>query len=274
MCLVDWKPIFYKKLNIILSTITQYYNYTIKMIRVGRTIYDKDKRKDPSFNEFEKVIVLLKSSSKYWPLSPYYLKDEQGRIHENIHQFSKFYTDVPLSVQKVSRWDRTIIWSYPAETHLNFVTKEPNQLYLDWRHKGQNAPQAIRYPVTFDHRHKCVCAFTDDDIKNGDYTKPLDYVSSRKEIYVKEYERLVKEEPTFKELVAKLKAGKNLLIIEVDGPHQESLDYYKQKYNVDDNFIQDHTMLANKHNLNIMLNDTTHPYGHGYCLANALLDAL
>lgn len=69
-----------------------------------------------------------------------------------------------------------------------------------------------------------------------------------------------------------LKDGKNLLIVEVDGPHGESLDYYKKKYKVDDNFIEDDTILATKENLKIMLNDTKHAFGHGYCLAVALLN--
>ena len=38
------------------------------------------------------------------------------------------------------------------------------------------------------------------------------------------------------------------------------------------NFIKYKTMLATKENLDIMLNDTKYPFGHGYCLAAALLD--
>lgn len=243
------------------------------MIRVGRSIYHMGKRIDPSIEHFEQIIVLLKSTSIYWPLSPYYLKDEYGRIHENIWQFSKFYKSIPKSVQKKSRWDNTVIWDHPAEIHLDSTTNKPNLRYIQWREKGQNAPTAIRYPVTFHHRHNCVCAYTDKDVKSNKYANPLDYIESRKQIYCTEYKRLVKKEELFNELVRKLKKGKNLLIIEVDGPHQESLEYYKNKYQVDDNFIVDNTMLATKHNLNIMLNDPKHPYGHGYCLAEALLDA-
>lgn len=76
---------------------------------------------------------------------------------------------------------------------------------------------------------------------------------------------------SLKKLKKWLQEGKNLLIIEVDGPHQESLDYYKEKYNVDDDFIVNSTMLATKENLEIMLNDTKHPFGHMYCLAACLL---
>jgi hypothetical protein len=105
-----------------------------------------------------------------------------------------------------------------------------------------------------------------------DEDNKLDYVESRKKIYVKEYCRLVKKHPKFKELKKRLEKGENLLITEVDGPHQESLDYYKEKYGVDDNFIQDDTIIVSENNINIMLNDPKHPFGHGYCLAMALLE--
>jgi hypothetical protein len=51
----------------------------------------------------------------------------------------------------------------------------------------------------------------------------------------------------------------------------ESLDYYVKKYGVAQDFIVGNTMLATRENLQIMLNDPLHPYGHGYCLANSLL---
>lgn len=41
-----------------------------------------------------------------------------------------------------------------------------------------------------------------------------------------------------------------------------------------DDFIEGSTMLANDHNLNIMLNDTKHNFGHGYCLAWTLINDL
>ena len=40
-----------------------------------------------------------------------------------------------------------------------------------------------------------------------------------------------------------------------DGPHQELLEYYKNKYNVNNNFIVIHTILVNKDNMEILLND-------------------
>ena len=60
--------------------------------------------------------------------------------------------------------------------------------------------------------------------------------------------------------------------MEVDGPHQESLSYYKTMYGVPDDFIIGNTMLCTQSNLDLMLNDPKHNFGHGYCLAWSLLE--
>lgn len=78
--------------------------------------------------------------------------------------------------------------------------------------------------------------------------------------------------PTFIKLQKMLAKGINLLIIEIDGPHQESLNYYKEQYHVNDYFIQQDTMLINQDHLDIVLNDVKHAFGHGYCLAACLLN--
>lgn len=68
-----------------------------------------------------------------------------------------------------------------------------------------------------------------------------------------------------------LNQGINLLIIDVDGPHQESIPYYIKNYNVNEDFIEKDSVQVNKENMKILLNDGKHPFGHGYCLAMALL---
>jgi len=195
------------------------------------------------------------------------LKDENGYLMENIWQFSKIYRDVPESTQRYSRYDPTVIWSHPAEVHVD-AEDNPNELYWKWREKGMKAPHPIRYPVGIKHRHTCIGTL----IKTKDGWKKLDYVEGRRQIYLPTFLNLVRKQPQYKQLVKMLQEGKNLLIIEVDGPHQESLDYYREKYGVDADFIQDSTMLATFPNLNIMLNDVKHSFGHGYCLAWALLE--
>lgn len=236
------------------------------MIRVGRRTYNNGRPIDPQFSSFTSIIVMMKSHSKYGELGPYLLKNERGQIIENVYQFSKVYKIVPYSKQRYSRYDNTVIWEHPSEIHIN-NNNELTKEYYDWRNKGMDNIHPVRYPVGFKNRHSCLFSISNDNMNNR-----LNYIQARKEIYLKEYSKAVVKQPLFHELKQRLNKGENLLIIEVDGPHQESLDYYKDKYNVNDNFIENDTILINKNNMEILLNDPKHPFGHGYCLAMTLLD--
>uniref|UniRef100_A0A6C0EK58 Uncharacterized protein n=1 Tax=viral metagenome TaxID=1070528 RepID=A0A6C0EK58_9ZZZZ len=233
------------------------------MIRVGRRKYGCG---DPSYPNFKQIICMTKSTA-YGELSPYCLKNEKGQILENVWQFSKLYDHVPYSRQTYSRYDSRVIWEHKAERHVN-DTGSPTQDYWRWRERGMNASDPIRYPVGFRHRTHVRTAL--HKIGENEYLE-LDYIDARKEIYLPLYLNAVKKEAKFARLKRMLKEGQNLLIIEVDGPHQESMFYYQQKYGVNDDFIVNDTMLASEENLHIMLNDDKHPFGHGYCLAWALL---
>ena len=237
-------------------------------IRIGRCIYSKGgQRTNPSYPGFTNIVVLSKST-EYGSLSPFLLKDEKGRLLENVYQFQKVYEKVPATTQRYSRWDPTVIWSNPAETHAIFSNGIWNLLpaYFEWRQRGMNNPYPIRYPVGYYHRHKCLFA-----LKEGSLTQ-LDYIQSRIEIYMPLYMNSVKKEPQFAELKQRLQSGENLLIIDVDGPHQESLSYYQEKCGVSTDFIDQNSIVCTKENMAIMLNDPKHPFRHGYCLGVALLN--
>ncbi len=242
-----------------------FYLFLNKMIRVGRIKSASDKLIYPGFVP----IVVMMKSSPYYSLSPYSLEINGSNL-ENIWQFSKVYEKIPASKQTYSRYDKTVVWEHPEETHVLFCKDESIELtdeYYAWRKKGFQNKYAVRYPVGFKHRNYCL-----GSLKDVNDEQLLDYIDSRKQIYVPNYIQAVQNKPQFLQLKDMLKLDKNLLITEVDGPHEESLDYYKKKYNVKDNFIEDNTILATKKNLEIMLNDSKHPFGHGYCLALALLD--
>lgn len=243
-------------------------------VRVGRCIYGQGgARRDPSYDGFTKIVVLMKSHSEWGVIGPYCLVDTDKRIMENIWQFSKVYEKVSRSYQKQSRYSDLVIWDHPAETHvLPDGTLTPE--YWAWRKKGMTNRHPIRYPVGFNDRHMCLYALEEKPDKTVNIYECLGYIESRKRIYVNQYCNMVKTHPKFWELKTRLDNGENLLIVEVDGPHQESLEYYKEKYpsDVDNTFIENNTMLVNAKNIEIMLNDSKHPFGHGYCLAMALLD--
>jgi hypothetical protein len=238
------------------------------MLRVGRRIYDRNgKFVDPSFEGFTSILCLTKSSP-YGDIGPYCLLNEKGHNMENIWQFSKVYEVVPKTIERYSRYDSTIIWQHPEEIH--YKDGKLNEAYKIWRQKGFNNKYHVRYPIGFKNKSKCLFAIKENDDGTLDETKKLNYIEARKEIYLPVYSKLVKPHKKFKELENRLKRGENLLIIEVDGPHQESIDYYKNTYNVSDDFIVNNTILITRENMNIMLNDEKHPFGHGYCLAMAL----
>lgn len=56
----------------------------------------------------------------------------------------------------------------------------------------------------------------------------LDYIAARKQIYLKEYAKAVKLHPDFASLRNWLAHGVDICIIEVDGPHIELMEYYKE----------------------------------------------
>lgn len=234
-------------------------------VRIGRCIFQSaGGYQYPSYPGFTPIVVLTKSS-EYGMLGPYCLSDNQGRIMENIWQFSKVYPWVPeVKIPYTVRYPK-IVWTWPEEVHVN-AENVPNETYWKWREAGMRAPDPVRYPVGRDHAKYCLYAL------KGRGGRQIDYADARREIYLAEYTALVQDVKEFNQLQDRLEEGENLLIIETDGPHQESVDYYTKKYGTPSNFIENGTVLATRENLRILLEDTKHPFGHGYCLASALLN--
>lgn len=238
-------------------------------IRVGRSRYSNGISLFPRYPGYTPIVVLTKASSDYGELGPYDLKNEQGQILENVWQFSKVYPKVPQVSIPYSSANKKIVWRWPAETHVDpsgNLTPE----YWRWRLYGKNNSEPVRAPVGWNYLKTCVYALEKDEPISENNPK-LDYVTARKLIYLPNYTRAVMKEPKFWELRNRLLHGENLLIIEVDGPHQESLSYYMEKYGVGEDFIHMDSVECNNYNMNILLNDSKHPFGHGYCLGWTLL---
>ena len=215
------------------------------MIRVGTIKNSSETLKLDGFT----TIVVMTKSSKYGSLGPYVLKDDNGCILENVWQFSKIYEKVPYSKQYKSQYDRTVIWEHPEEIH---VTKEgyPTNEYWNWRNKGFNNPEPVRYPVGRKDRSKCLASL----YWNGTSWEYIGYLDGRKKIYWPNYYNAVIKQPDFYKLKDMLNQGKNLLIVEVDGPKDMK------------------TILIDREVLKDKLYNLNDAFGHGYCLAASLLD--
>jgi hypothetical protein len=93
------------------------------------------------------------------------------------------------------------------------------------REDGLRNEYPVRYPVGRKTRSECLFAIPYD---TPSWTERLNYIEARKRNYLPLYIRLVREQPKFHKLLQRLLNGENLLIVEVDGPHEESLEYYAQ----------------------------------------------
>ena len=259
------------------------------MIRVGTCRYENSKRIDPEYPNFTPIVVLMSGHSKWGVLGPYNLKDQNNRSVENLWQFSKIYPKIKETTEYYSRWDRTMIWKQEKERHCRKLTDTEerdsrldktdcfsvegstyvlSEKYKRWRKKGKNNKYAVRYPNSYRGRHDTLTSLVKDYQRPKRKWSSLNYIQARKNIYCPLYCSLVIKNPLFFELKSRLETGENILIIEVDGPKDK--EYYFQRYGREDLIEQD-TMLVNRENIRIMLNDERYSFGHGYSLACALL---
>ncbi len=166
--------------------------------------------------------------------------------------------------EKVNKFEN--LWQYSkVYKHLNHIDDdgEPNKKWKLWREKGFNKlknNKGIRTPVEVSRLKKL---YKEGKIDNWtpEYSyynnEKLDYLKSRKEIYIPQYVKLIKNENAFIVLKEKVKNGENIMIMDLDGP---SLDIYPEGALVTEEFIK------------CMLNNIDRPFGHGYIIAAELLD--
>lgn len=240
-------------------------------IRVGRIVYVNGKPIHPKLEGYKSIVVMTPSSA-YGELGPYVLKTEEGYLLENYWHACKVFESIPACTQTYSRFDNTVIWDHIMERHIDTtedgnLKERPNRYYWRWRKKLCNAPHAVRYPVGESKQvRRSVLYFLKE--RHGD---KMDYITARKKIYFDTYRRSVTKQSKYKKLIDMLERGEKLLIIEVDGPRKERLPYYRENYNVPNNWITDNTIEINQRNMNILVDDVEASFGHGYCLAMTLM---
>lgn len=175
-----------------------------------------------------------------YQLTPYYLKDSEGHIMENIWQGSKVYQTVePQYEVKAGK----LIWQHVGENHV--IDGNLQQAFWIWRKKLWENPYPVRYPNGYYGRHKCLCSLWFDGTK----WETLDYISARKKIYCKIYAELVQNTDAYKILKNLYDKGQSLQICEMDvRPSLITEEILRQE-----------------------LNNPKESFGHGYVLAACLM---
>lgn len=84
----------------------------------------------------------------------------------------------------------------------------------------------------------------------------LNYIESRKKVYVPEYYNLIKDEKVLNEYKKILNSGKSICIFDIDGPRDENGNVTYKK--------------VTKELLFEKLHDEKFPFGHGYIVASIL----
>ena len=80
-----------------------------------------------------------------------------------------------------------------------------------------------------------------------------------------EYIRLIKDLPEYTTLLEYLKNGKNIMICEIDVPSKDKKGEYGKDCDAND------ICHLSIEKIELLLNDTNEPFGHGLCLAYSLL---
>ena len=254
------------------------------MIILKRTSNIAESKKVTVPLSFELVNVLSwhKTDTIYYELCPYSLKtdglEENGVlsdvIFENYWQSSKIFEYV-YDVKVYPHYSfknkpEYLWWKYSCpkgkELHFDKNTNTITSEYYNWRNSLWQCPHPIRYP-NGRNRTK-LTLFSLGYVLNGNVyeERRYNYIEARKDIYMKEYIRLIRKLPIYQELLIKVKNGQNILITEVDLPELNKKGYYGKF--VDSDNIYRPTLGT----LNLLLKDSSEPFGHGLCLAYALLE--
>lgn len=239
------------------------------------------------------INVLKWNNNKYKTMCPYYLKtdgeeennNQGGILFENFYQGSKVYGTVYESKIYPSKYQtkpENIWWQFtpinPQGDVLIELNKDINsnsdsdsnqiinmELYNNWKFQLWSCPNPIRYPNHITRRLDTRFALS-IDLKGNQ--KRLNYLEGRKELYLKEFARLVRKTKEYNELLELLELGSNLLIAEIDVPSNGKKGEYGKDCDVDNN------CLITMDKINKLLNDTSEAFGHGLVIAKCLLEDL
>lgn len=256
-------------------------------IRVGTRKYNPDgSYSDPKYKDYIPCVCLT-ASTTYGSLGPYVVRvveegDEKGALIENVWHSFKVLPTIPAVKSFVSRYDKTTAWEYGSCNHIKEGSSTVDMVsWLLWHDKLSHNAYPVRYPFSYSPEIRSTTrGVIDPDVvqtyrKNNNVQvfsdSLLGVAEGRKKVYFRYYIPAVKLQPKWHKLNAMLQSGENLLLIDVDGPRQESLDYYKRVYGVGDDFIESNSQMISGEVLKIMVNDIKHSCGHTYGLAASLL---
>jgi len=242
----------YDKMNLD-SIFDKLYNPSIYLdkkkhgkIRIGQ---QQRAKSYPTYEKYEVIPAWSRGAGEWKQLSPFYLKFQDGVIFENFWQSQKVWE----KVEKQNKKD----WKWPAEIHVD-SENNPNEKWFNWHESLLHHDLPVRRP---NGKNIPLYAYW-----NGE---KLDTVESRKQIYIPYAKELYRANPVYLKLLEKVRSGKDIMIVEPDGPLLES---YPNGLEVNIPLLND---LVYRMNYKEEGSPKRYrPFGHGYVLAMTLLEDL
>lgn len=142
-------------------------------------------------------------------------------------------------------WQYGKIWNY----HLD----DNDKINIEWKRFNQSGKSLTigkRHPLSREYGLPILSYY------DGEY---LEYIESRKKIYIPEYTKLISNTESMKALKEKVRNGEKIMILDVDGPPKS---LYPEGVEMSIEFW------------NEMLENPKYPFGHGYVVAKLLFDEI
>lgn len=203
----------------------------------------------PQVPGFENIPAWSRGKGEWKLLSPFYLKFAGGEIFENFYQSFKVWEKVDKQKKKD--------WTWPEEIHVD-ANGNPNEKWYKWHEALLRHPLPVRRP-----NGKAIPLYS--FFQN----QKLGIVDARKQIYIPCLKALYRVNPVYQKLLQMVRDGKNVMLIEPDGPFIEA---YPNGLEVDLPMLYSLIEITNYGKEGFP--HKYRPYGHGYVLAMTLLEDL
>lgn len=217
-------------------------------IRIGQLRCRFEKGKNASFPGYKNINVTSGSMNKLYTkdgrqttgreLSPFFLgpivdkiTGKSSKTFENFWQYGKVWPSLGHAKKKDGKWQVTKKWEI-------------------FRDKGYADPVAHRRPVEVKKEKPSFAVYENT---------MMDYITSRKRVYIPYYCQAVKNTIAIEALVEMVKSGQNIMILDFDGPPRKDRETGKD--------LWPDGLEINKENIIKMVNNPKFAFGHGYVVA-------
>lgn len=219
----------------------------------------------PKLKNYVVIPAWSRGAGEWKKLSPFFIgpieyKDSGGeiskaKIFENFWQGQKVYTQIEKQNQKKNEW----VWPKTRQMDKN---QNPNDSWYKWNAALMKHKKAVRRPAG-----KAIPKYA---YWEGE---KLGIIESRKRIYIPYYQKLIRKSPVYKKLLKMVKSGKNIIIVEPDGPDIRLFPDGKEVYG---NLLEEWIEVTDRKEVDETEDGKSRyrAYGHGFVIAQTLIEDL